>query len=292
MPGKTDGQSYKRKVKIMSLEKFKVTGKVCIITGGAGLFGQQHAEAVMEAEGIPVLIDISEELLERARTQLLERCPKGQLETYAVDITNREELVKVRDDLMDRYGHIDILINNAANNPKVEDKQKNFGNIRFDNFPVNIWEDDIRVGLTGSFLCAQVFGDVMEQQRKGVILNISSDLGIIAPDQRIYRKDGKAEEDQTIKPVTYSVIKHGLLGLTKYLATYWADKGIRCNAICPGGIYNGQDEEFLGKLTNLIPMGRMADKEEYKCTSLYLISDASSYMTGSTVIVDGGRTCW
>lgn len=276
----------------MSLEKFKIPGKVCIITGGAGLFGQKHAEAVLEGEGIPVLLDISEELLERARKQLQDKYPGALVETYVTDITQLSDLSMIRDRVMDKYGHIDILINNAANNPKVEDKQKNFGNIRFDNFPLNIWEDDIRVGLTGAFLCAQVFGDVMEKQRRGVILNISSDLGIIAPDQRIYRKDGKAEEDQTIKPVTYSVIKHGLLGLTKYLATYWADKGIRCNAICPGGIYNGQDEEFLGKLTNLIPIGRMADKEEYKCTILYLISDASSYMTGSTVIVDGGRTCW
>lgn len=276
----------------MSLEKFKVTGKVCIITGGAGLFGQKHAEAVLEGEGIPVLIDISEELLKNARTRLEEMYPAAQLETYMADITSHRDLTKIRNDLLDKYGHIDILINNAANNPKVEDKQENFDNIRFDNFPLRIWEDDIRVGLTGAFLCAQVFGVVMEQQKRGVILNISSDLGVIAPDQRIYRKDGKAEEDQTIKPVTYSVIKHGLLGLTKYLATYWADKGIRCNAICPGGIYNGQDEEFLVKLTNLIPMGRMADKEEYKCTILYLISDASSYMTGSTVIVDGGRTCW
>lgn len=276
----------------MSLEKFKMPGKVCIITGGAGLFGLKHAEAVLEGEGIPVLLDISEELLERARKQLQDKYPGARVETYEVDITQLSDLSMIRDSVMDKYGHIDILINNAANNPKVEDKQKNFGNIRFDNFPLTIWEDDIRVGLTGAFLCAQVFGDVMEKQGSGVILNISSDLGVIAPDQRIYRKDGKAEEDQTIKPVTYSVIKHGLLGLTKYLATYWADKGIRCNAICPGGIYNGQDEEFLGKLTNLIPMGRMADKEEYKCTILYLISDASSYMTGSTVIVDGGRTCW
>ncbi len=154
------------------------------------------------------------------------------------------------------------------------------------------WNEDILVGLTGAFLCAQVFGTEMERQRSGVILNISSDLGIIAPDQRIYRKDGLDELDQTIKPVTYSVIKHGLLGLTKYLATYWADKNIRVNAICPGGIYNGQEKEFLDKLTNLIPMGRMADKDEYKATVLYLISEASSYMTGSTVIVDGGRTCW
>ena len=174
----------------------------------------------------------------------------------------------------------------------MEDKGANFGNIRFDNFPLDLWNGDILVGLTGAFLCAQVFGTVMQEQRSGVILNISSDLGIIAPDQRIYRKDGLEEKDQTIKPVTYSVIKHGLLGLTKYLATYWANQGIRVNAVCPGGVYNGQDEQFLGKLTNLIPMGRMADKDEYKATILYLISDASSYMTGATLIVDGGRTCW
>lgn len=276
----------------MVLEKFKITGKVCLITGGAGLLGQKHAETVIEGEGIPVLLDISQEALERVKECLMDKYPEADIVVYKTDITNREALELVRDDLLVKYGHIDILINNAANNPKVEDKGENFGNIRFDNFPISTWNADILVGLTGAFLCAQVFGTVMEEQQSGVILNISSDLGIIAPDQRIYRKDGLDEEDQTIKPVTYSVIKHGLLGLTKYLATYWADKNIRVNAICPGGIYNGQDEQFLGKLTNLIPMGRMADKDEYKATVLYMISDASSYMTGSTVIVDGGRTCW
>ena len=125
-----------------------------------------------------------------------------------------------------------------------------------------------------------------------MILNISSDLGIIAPDQRIYRKEGLEDEMQTVKPVTYSVIKHGLIGLTKYLATYYAEKGVRCNALCPAGVFNGQDEEFLQKLTNLIPMGRMANVEEYKGTIVYMLSEAGSYMTGSTVIVDGGRTCW
>ena len=121
----------------------------------------------------------------------------------------------VKKELLNEYGHIDILINNAANNPKVEKQSENLGNIRFDNFPITIWMDDIAVGLTGAFLCAKVFGKAMEDAGKGVILNISSDLGIIAPDQRIYRKDGVAEKDQMIKPVTYSVIKHGLIGLTK-----------------------------------------------------------------------------
>ena len=131
-----------------------------------------------------------------------------------------------------------------------------------------------------------------KSERGGVILNISSDLGVIAPDQRIYRKEGLKDDEQTVKPITYSVIKHGLIGMTKYLATYYAEKGVRANAVCPGGVFNGQDSEFLSKLTNLIPLGRMADADEYKSTVLYMLSDASSYMTGSTVIVDGGRTCW
>lgn len=274
------------------LERYLISDKVCIITGGAGLLGKKHAEAVLAGEGIPVLLDISEEAMKKAQAELYGRYPGAEVECFKADITKEDELVKIREELLGKYGHIDILINNAANNPKMEEKSENLGNIRFDNFPIDIWMGDIAVGLTGAFLCSKVFGKVMEEQKKGVILNISSDLGIIAPDQRIYRKDGVREEDQTIKPVTYSVIKHGLLGLTKYLATYWANKNIRVNAICPAGVENGQDQDFIKKLTNLVPMGRMANVEEYQCTILYMISEASSYMTGSTVIVDGGRTCW
>lgn len=274
------------------LERYLIADKVCIITGGAGLLGKKHAEAVLAGTGIPVLLDISEEALQKAQMELCERYPEAKIECFKADITKEEDLVAIRETLLAKYGHIDILINNAANNPKMEEKSANLGNIRFDNFPMDIWMGDIAVGLTGAFLCSKVFGKAMEEQKKGVVLNISSDLGIIAPDQRIYRKDGVKEEDQTIKPVTYSVIKHGLLGLTKYLATYWANKNIRVNAICPAGVENGQNEEFIEKLTNLVPMGRMANVEEYQCTVLYMISEASSYMTGSTVIIDGGRTCW
>lgn len=274
------------------LEKFSIKSKVCIITGGAGLLGLQHAKAVLEGEGIPVLLDISEEALQRARNLLEGEYPNTKIGIYKVDITNESELEKTRESLLKEYGHIDILINNAANNPKMEKESSNLGNIRFDNFPIEVWLEDIAVGLTGAFLCSKIFGKSMEDNRQGVILNISSDLGVIAPDQRIYRKEGKAEEDQTIKPVTYSVIKHGLVGLTKYLATYWADKNIRVNTLCPAGVENGQDEIFIKKLTNLVPMGRMANVDEYQSTVLYMISDASSYMTGAMVIVDGGRTCW
>ena len=275
-----------------AMDKFKILDCVVIITGGAGLMGYNHAEAVLSGSGIPVLLDISEEALDFAKRRLKEKFPQGEVITYRTDITDRTALEKVCNELREKYGHIDALINNAANNPKMEGSAKNMGAITFENFPLSMWAADISVGLTGSLLCSQVFGAQMAAQGKGVILNISSDLGVIAPDQRIYRKDGLRDEEQTVKPVTYSVIKHGLIGLTKYIATYWAEKGVRCNALCPAGIENGQDEGFIRKLTNLVPMGRMATKDEYQSTVLYLISDASAYMTGSTVIVDGGRTCW
>jgi len=245
-----------------TIDKFKVKDKVVIITGGAGLLGRNHASAVIDGEGIAILLDVSNIAIESALSEL--KTVYGEqvkAEGFVCDITKRESVEEVCELLMRKYGHIDVLINNAANNPKVEGTSANMKPIQFENFPINIWNDDIEVGLTGACVCSQVFGTVMAAQGKGVILNISSDLGIIAPDQRIYRKEGLNDDEQSVKPVTYSVIKHGLIGLTKYMATYWAEKGVRSNALCPAGVFNGQNDEFLGKLTNLIPMGRMADKE-------------------------------
>ena len=280
-------------IKMNAVDKFYIKDKVVVITGGAGLLGLKHAEAVIEGKGIPVLIDVSETAIAHAENYLKEKYgTENKRNGYVADITKREAIEQIAKKLLEQYGHIDALINNAANNPKVETDTTNMKAIQFENFPLQIWLDDLAVGLTGSFICSQVFGDIMAKQGHGVILNISSDLGIIAPDQRIYRKEGLADDEQSVKPVTYSVIKHGLIGLTKYLSTYYAEKGVRANTLCPAGVYNGQNDEFVQKLTNLIPMGRMADADEYKGTILYLISDASSYMTGSTIIVDGGRTCW
>ncbi len=271
---------------------FSLQDKIVVITGGAGLLGRQHAKAVLSSGGIPVLLDISRQALEEAENELIDGNGKATIELFETDITNRSSIETVRDELISKYGHIDALINNAANNPKMETSSDNMKAIQFENFPLEIWNADILVGLTGALICSQVFGETMANNHRGVIINISSDLGIITPDQRIYRDDKKSEEQQTIKPVTYSVIKHGLIGLTKYLATYYAKKGIRVNALCPAGVYNGQDEGFVNKLTNLIPMERMANADEYIGTIIYLLSDASIYMTGSVVIVDGGRTCW
>ena len=273
-------------------EQFKITGKVIVITGGAGLIGRRHTEAVLEGEGIPVLLDIFKEPLEKVKEDFLSRYPGAKIETYVADITDRKCLEVSRDELLSKYGHIDGLINNAANNPKVEGGSKNLGAMRFHNLPLSIWEDDMKVGLTGAFLCCQVFGYEMEKQRSGVIINISSDYGVISPNQNIYKKEGVPEEEQTVKPVSYSVVKHGIMGLTKYLATYWAKSGIRVNTLCPASLSNGQDEEFVKKISELIPMGRMSKPHEYPATVLYMLSDASSYMTGATVILDGGRTIW
>lgn len=248
-----------------TLDKFNLDGRVCIITGGEGFLGKKHAEAIRDAGGIPISLDMAGE------------------PDFKVDITDKRALEEVKEKILEKYKRIDVLVNNAANNPKIEGNQnKNWS--YFENFPEDIWNDDLNVGLKGAFFCSQVFGSYMAEQEKGVILNIASDLGIIAPDQRIYK--------DTVKPVTYSVTKHGLIGLGRYLATYWANKGVRVNNICFGGVFNNQDEDFVKRLSALIPMGRMADQEEYKAAILFLISDASSYMTGSTVIVDGGRTCW
>jgi NAD(P)-dependent dehydrogenase (short-subunit alcohol dehydrogenase family) len=272
------------------MDLFKLSEKVAVITGGAGFLGIKHAEAILDAGGNVALLDLSGEHLISTESKLRERYGKERVLAVACDITTRQNIESAFSKIMDYYNRIDVLINNASNNPKVESGQQNWS--RFETFSLDFWNQDINVGLTGAFLCTQVFGTHMAKQKDGVIINIASDLGIIAPDQRLYRKEGLPEGEQPVKPVTYSVVKHALLGLTKYSATYWAKDNIRVNAVCPGGVFNNQNEEFLNRVEKLIPLGRMAKEDEYKGIILYLASDASSYMTGSTVIVDGGRTCW
>lgn len=273
-------------------ELFDLTGKTAVITGGAGLLGYKHAEALMEFGANCVLVDICKERAEELASALSAEF-EGEAVGICADITSKEDVERLKEAVIRRFGGVHILINNAANNPKFEEieKKKDYSK-RFETFPVANWNDDIAVGLTGAFLCSQIFGTHFADQEEGVILNISSDLGIIAPDQRIYRQEGLPEEEQPTKPVTYSVIKSGLIGLTRYLATYWADKNVRCNALVPGGVYTGQNDVFLQKLTNLIPMGRMAAPDEYKAAVVFLCSEASKYMTGASLNIEGGRTCW
>lgn len=270
-------------------ELFNLTGRVAIVTGGAGLLGYHHGAILAAAGAHVVLLDLPAADPARRAAQLSETCAVECLGLPA-DITSEAALLEVRDRLLFRFGRIDILINNAANNPKIEDGASQAWS-RLENFPLEVWDADIRVGLTGAFLCSRVFGAEMAKRKSGVILNIASDLAIIAPDQRLYRVDGLPEDQQPAKPVTYSVVKSALLGLTRYLATYWSGANVRVNAIAPGGVFNGQPQEFLNRLHQLIPLGRMARRDEYQGAILFLCSDASSYMTGANLIIDGGRTC-
>jgi len=270
---------------------FNLDGKVIVITGASGLLGRKHAEAVAAYGGHPVLLDLSADAVVSMADDLNKQFGVNA-SGYQVDITDEARIKKNVQQLLDTYGRIDGLVNNAANNPKVEDSsEKNFS--RLENFPVDIWNQDVAVGLTGAFLCAKHYGyQIAQNPQGGSIVNISSDLGLIAPDQRLYTKEGVSEEHQPVKPVTYSIVKTGVIGLTRYLATYWADKNVRCNAMCPGGVENGQPEDFLKEVNARIPMGRMANTDEYQGTLIWMLSDASSYLNGAIIPVEGGRTAW
>lgn len=263
--------------------------RTVLITGAAGLLGKQHAIALLEQGATVVLTDISQAALDDLQQSLLVYGAERSA-CYVMDVTQKASIQAVYQQLKEQHTEIDILINNAAIDPKVKQKGAAFATSRFENFDVDDWNLQVNVGLTGAFLCSQVFGTAMAQRQRGVILNIASDLSVIAPDQRIYRQDNLTDEQQPVKPVTYSVIKTGLIGLTRYLAAYWADQRVRVNALSPGGIFAGQDDIFVNKLTSLIPMGRMANLDEYHGAVQFLCSDASQYLTGQNIIVDGGRS--
>jgi NAD(P)-dependent dehydrogenase (short-subunit alcohol dehydrogenase family) len=273
--------------------RYDLTGRTALVTGAGGLLGRQHVAALVEAGARVVVTDVGLKQADAAVGTMRESYPSSELIAAALDVTSLDSVRAVADDLARRDIPIDILVNNAAIDPKVTSAPGVMHSSRFEAFPVPQWQTEIAVGLTGAMLCSQVFGGAMASHGRGVILNIASDLGVIAPDQRLYRQPHVTrEEEQPVKPVTYSVIKHGLIGLTKYLATYWADKGVRVNAISPGGVFNNQDPAFVERLTRLIPMGRMADADEYRAAIQFLCSDASSYMTGQNMVMDGGRSVW
>ena len=276
-----------RSSRIQSL--FDLSGRVAIVTGGAGMLGYHHGSILAAAGANIILLDLAL-TSPWIRAEQLQAAHGTECLGLAADITFEESLLQVRDAILDKFGRIDILINNAANNPKVEADSQGKQWSRLENFPLDVWNADIAVGLTGAFLCSRIFGTEMAKRSRGVIVNVSSDLGVIAPDQRLYRKDGIPDDQQPVKPVTYSVVKTGLIGLTRYLSTYWTAQQIRVNAISPGGVFAGQPQEFTSKLHQLIPMGRMANEDEYEGAILFLCSDASSYMTGHNLIVDGGRS--
>lgn len=268
---------------------FTLTDRVAIITGAAGLLGVRHAEAIAAAGGIPVLADIRREDAERRAAEIA-RATGARTLGLGCDVTSADSIAALLQAVVARLGRVDILVNNAANNPKVETPGQSFA--RLETFPGEQWDADVAVGLKGPFLCAKIIGQALAAQKRGVIINISSEYGIIAPDQRLYRDETLPAEQQPVKPVTYSVVKAGLHGLTLYLATYWAEAGVRVNTISLGGVESGQPAAFLARAASRIPMGRMAQPHDFQGALVYLCSDAAAFVTGANLVVDGGKTIW
>ena len=270
---------------------FTLKEKTIIITGGCGFLASNFVPVLLSYGAKIIIVD----KLKNNFSEYLDKNYKkfnNKVFFFNLDITNEKAIKNFSKKIKNQFTTIDGLINNAAHNPKVENLSNNFKNTSLENFSLKEWNNDLSVSLTGSFLMTKYFGFLMSKNDKGgVILNISSDLGVIAPDQRIYEDLKDSKNNRYYKPVSYSVVKSGLIGLTRYTSTYWPNK-IRCNALCPGGIKNNQDIKFLKKVSEKIPVGRLAKKDELNGIILFLLSDASSYMTGSIINLDGGRSVW
>jgi NAD(P)-dependent dehydrogenase (short-subunit alcohol dehydrogenase family) len=274
----------------MTSLKFNLENKTSLITGAAGMLGEQHARALLEIGSRVILTDINIKLLNKLKANLCLEYPHEKIYLLEMDVTSSEAVELALKKLHKKNIFIDVLINNAAIDPKVSDHSSLDETSRLENFSIDDWNLQLDVGLKGAFLCSKFFGYDMSLRGGGVIINISSDLSVIAPDQTLYRKEGLDHHMQPVKPVTYSVIKTGLIGLTRYISTYWSSQGVRCNALSPGGVYLDQNKDFVLKLEERIPLGRMARIDEYHSTLQYLCSDASAYLNGQNIVVDGGRS--
>ncbi len=268
-------------------ELFDLSGRTAIVTGGAGFLGQQFTEALAEAGADVVVADIEGQ----AAADWAEHIDRvgGSAASVTLDVTDPASVKELIDFTLKRFGSLDILVNSAALDPKFESGTKSSHATSFEAFPLQSWKDALEVNLTGMFLVSQAAARVMAESGKGSLINICSTYGIAGPDQRLYESLG---EPHLYKPVYYSVTKAGVLGLTKYIATYYQGTEIRCNALTPGGVERDHEPAFKEAYAQRTVLGRMAYPHEMKGAVVFLASEASSYMTGSNLIVDGGWTAW
>lgn len=266
-----------------------LSGRVVIVTGGAGLLGREYGRALAAAGAHVILADIDRAGAEHAAGAL--SADGATVLGIGTDVADEASVADLVRAVRDRWGRIDGLVNNAALDPRVDARGTVVDSAAVEDFPLTLWNRTLAVNLTGSFLCARAVAPTMRAQGRGVIVNVSSTYGVVGPDQRIYESDDPDAAPQ-YKPVAYSVSKAGIIGLTTYLAAYWAGTGIRVNTLTPGGAFNNQPEAFVRRYSARTPLGRMADRREFCGALLFLLSDASSYMTGSNLIVDGGWTAW
>ena len=272
---------------------FDISGRVAVVTGGAGLLGSEFCHTLAQVGATVVIADANEAAAARLARALIEEGHQAiAVETDVTNPASAEHMVAVA---MQSFSHLDILVNSAALDPKFDPPHaahhgpNSPGSGAFEDYPLEAWNQAMAVNLTGAFLCCQAAVRPMLDQGGGVIVNLSSIYGLAGPDQRIYQRPGQPPQ---YKPVYYSVTKAGILGLTQYLSTYYAGKNIRVNALSPGGVFNGHDEAFVQAYSARAVIGRMAEKDEMNGALLFLVSDASQYMTGANLVVDGGWTAW
>jgi NAD(P)-dependent dehydrogenase (short-subunit alcohol dehydrogenase family) len=268
-------------------ELFDLTGRVAVVTGGAGFLGQQFSEALIEAGASVIVADINQKEADEFAADLQEK--GGKAKGISLDVTDKTSVQELMEKTISLYGRLDILVNSAALDPKFEGSSKDKHTTSFEDFPIGSWKEALDVNLTGMFLTCQAAAKIMKDSNKGSIINISSTYGISGPDQRLYESLG---EPRLYKPVYYTVSKAGVLGLTKYIATYYEGTEIRCNSLSPGGVERGHDQAFKDAYSSRTVMGRMAYPYEMKGAVVFLASEASSYMTGTNLVVDGGWTAW
>ena len=271
-------------------EKFDLTGRVAIVTGGVGLLGAEFCRTLAEAGAAVVVVDLNESASQAVSDSLTSSGYKAL--AVPTDITQPDSVNALVHKTLTTFGRLDILVNSAALDPKFDPDAVNKGITpgAFEDYPLDLWNSALNVNLTGMFLMTQAcVKPMIEQDKKGSIINICSTYGLNGPDQRIYVKEGKRV---AFKPVYYTVTKAGVMGFTKYLAAYYAGTNIRVNALTPGGVFNNHEEYFVKNYSAKTIIGRMANKDEMNGALLFLASDASSYMTGNNVIVDGGWTAW
>ncbi len=262
--------------------------KVALITGGGGLLGPQHAIALCGVGAKSILVDIDEEKLALAKNKIIDEIPSADVECYNLDITDLKNVEDFSNKLDSKNQKINILINNAAVNPKMDNLKEISGKV--EDYDMNLWNEEIAVGITGAFICSRVFGEKMSDMGGGVIINISSDLAIRAPDQRVYSPTESFDDISSFKPIGYSVVKTALIGMTKYLAEYWGRKNVRVNSLLPGGIYTNQPKHLYENVKKRTLLNRWADLNEYEDVIVFLATDSSDFMTGQSIIMDGGRS--
>jgi NAD(P)-dependent dehydrogenase (short-subunit alcohol dehydrogenase family) len=274
--------------------QFDLGGRAVIVTGGAGLLGREYARSLVEAGANAVVADVNEEAactVAAAINAEAEGKAAGVALGLRVDVSDRTSVRQLVARTLGEFGRVDGLVNNAALDPKFDHGEEGKHTFAFEDYPVELWNRSLQVNVTGMFLCAQAVAPAMLRQERGVIVNISSIYGLVGPDQRLYERDDPAAP-RAFKPADYSVTKSAVLGFTRYLAAYFSGRGVRVNTLTLGGVYNNHDAEFVRRYSDRAPLRRMAARDEYCASLLFLLSDASSYMTGSNLVVDGGWTAW